>query len=247
MSRKKNTRTNTKKQQEVKIKAPRSSLSFSHKWIISFILVVTFLAFANTLHHGFAYDDTTQILQNEVIRSFSNLPTAFTKEVWFWRVLQDKDPNKESGPTTPYYRPMFTVYLMMGWFLFDTYAPGWHLINLLMHLLAVYFAFLVLHRITKDTQLTAIATLLFALASSTHRVGSVDKRSDRPVFGPVHFAVILSLHDLPREEQDTLPDWHRYFYSSLRHLQRSLQSLCLFSSLPTRFSSFIRGKASSSD
>ena len=163
MSRKKHTRTNAKQPQEVKIKAPRSSASLSHKWIISFILVVTFLAFANTLYHGFAYDDTTQILQNEVIRSFSNIPTAFTKEVWFWRVLQDKDPNKESGPTTPYYRPMFTVYLMVGWFLFDTWAPGWHLINLLMHLLAVYFAFLVLNRITKNIQVTTIATLLFAL------------------------------------------------------------------------------------
>jgi hypothetical protein len=163
MSRKKNTRSSAKQQQEVKVKAARSSLSLSHKWIISLILGVTFLAFANTLYHDFAYDDTTQILKNEVIRSFSNIPTAFTKEVWFWRVLQDKDPNKESGPTTPYYRPMFTVYLMAGWFLFETWAPGWHLINLLMHLLAVYFAFLVLNRITKNIQIASIATLLFAL------------------------------------------------------------------------------------
>ncbi len=163
MSKKKNTRSSAKQQNEVKIKAARSGLSLSHKWIISLILGVTFLAFANTLSHGFAYDDTTQILQNEVIRSFSNIPTAFTKEVWFWRVLQDKDPNKESGPTTPYYRPMFTVYLMVGWSLFETWAPGWHLINLLMHLLAVYFAFLVLNRITKNVQVASIATLLFAL------------------------------------------------------------------------------------
>ena len=35
--------------------------------------------------------------------------------------------------------------------------------SVLMHLLAVYFAFLVLNRITKNIQLTAIATLLFAL------------------------------------------------------------------------------------
>lgn len=165
MSKKKNTSTNIKQQEEVKQKAVRPKLSPSNRWIIAGILVVTFLAFVNTISpsFGFAYDDTTQILQNESIRSFSNLPTAFTKEVWFWRVLQDKDPNKESGPTTPYYRPLFTVYLMVGWFLFDTYAPGWHFINVLMHLLAVFFAFLVIYRITKSTQLTSIATLLFAL------------------------------------------------------------------------------------
>jgi tetratricopeptide (TPR) repeat protein len=143
--------------------AARRQFNLSHKWILGLILGVTFLAFANTLANGFAYDDTTQILRNEEIRSFANLPTALTKEVWFWRVVQDKDPNKEAGPTTPYYRPLFTVYLMIGWFLFGTWAAGWHLINVMMHMLAVYFVFLILKRITGDIKLTSIATLLFAL------------------------------------------------------------------------------------
>src|SRR6185369_12923799 len=103
--------------------AQRQSKS-SHKWALGLVLAATFLAFANTLANGFAYDDMTQILGNEEIRSFKNLPTALTKEVWFWRVEQDKDPNKEAGPTTPYYRPLFTVYLMTGWFLFGTWAAG---------------------------------------------------------------------------------------------------------------------------
>jgi tetratricopeptide (TPR) repeat protein len=135
----------------------------SQRWILGLILAATFLAFANTLANGFAYDDTTQILGNQDIRSFANLKTALTKEVWFWRVEQDKDPNKEAGPTTPYYRPLFTVYLMTGWFLFGDWAPGWHLINVLMHMLAVTFVFLILKRITGDDKVTGIATLLFAL------------------------------------------------------------------------------------
>ncbi|HKP12122.1 MAG TPA: hypothetical protein VJZ91_08440 [Blastocatellia bacterium] len=142
--------------------AQRQSKS-SHKWALGLVLAATFLAFANTLANGFAYDDMTQILSNEEIRSFKNLPNALTKEVWFWRVEQDKDPNKEAGPTTPYYRPLFTVYLMTGWFLFGTWAAGWHLINVLMHVLAVYFVYLILKRITGDEKLTAIASLLFAL------------------------------------------------------------------------------------
>jgi Tfp pilus assembly protein PilF len=140
-----------------------ASRQLSANWIIGLILAMTFMAFINTLDHGFAYDDTEQILKNETIRSFANLPTALTTEVWFWRQLQDKDPNKESGPTTPYYRPMFTVYLMVNWALFGTWAPGWHLINLLMHLLVVYFAFRVLQRITGDVKLSAIAAMLFAV------------------------------------------------------------------------------------
>jgi Tetratricopeptide repeat len=154
----------------------RPSRMVSHKWVLSLILAVTFLAFANTLWNQFAYDDTTQILRNEQIRNrsrgefFAKLPMAFTKEVWFWRVKQDQDPNKDAGPTTPYYRPLFTVYLMVGWAMFGnneepakTSPVGWHVINVLMHLLAVSFVYLILKRITGDIKLTAIATLLFAL------------------------------------------------------------------------------------
>ena len=163
MSRKKRVLAKEKQQPEIKKPVAASRSNFSHRWIIGSILVSTFLVFANTIDHGFAYDDTTQILQNETIRNFSNISTAFTTEVWFWRQMQDKDPNENAGPTTPYYRPLFTVYLMIGWFLFGTQAAGWHLINVLMHLLAVYFAFLILKRITNDIRLASIATLLFAL------------------------------------------------------------------------------------
>lgn len=163
MGRKKRALATAKQEAEIKRQPAALTQQLTHNWIIGLILVVTFLAFANSIPNGFAYDDTTQILQNETIRSFSNIPTALTKEVWFWRVIQDKDPNKESGPSTPYYRPLFTIYLMIGWFMFGTWAPGWHLINVLMHLLAVYFAFLVLKRITNDIRTTTIATLLFAL------------------------------------------------------------------------------------
>ena len=128
------------------------------------ILVLAFAAFSNTLFHDFAYDDTTQILQNELIRDWRNLPDALTKEVWFWRVLQDKDPTKQEGPTTPYYRPVFMVYLMVGWHLFGDAPFGWHLANILMHLVGVYFVFLILEKITGgDRRITGVATLLFAI------------------------------------------------------------------------------------
>ncbi|HEX5735099.1 MAG TPA: hypothetical protein VF131_19870 [Blastocatellia bacterium] len=140
-----------------------SGFSFSRQWVIGLILGVTFLAFANSIFNGFAYDDQEQILGNELIRDFSNLPTAFTNEVWFFRYLQDQDPNKQAGPTTPYYRPLFTVYLMVVWNLFGAWPQPWHLLNVLMHLIAVYFAFLILEKITGDLRVAGIATILFAV------------------------------------------------------------------------------------
>jgi protein O-mannosyl-transferase len=137
--------------------------AISQNWIIGLILGLTFLAFANSIENGFAYDDRTQILQNESIRSFSNIPLVLTRESWFWRVLQDKDPNKEEGPTTPYYRPLAMIYLMIGWSLFHLSPAGWHLMNILVHMIAVYFVFRIVHRITGETALSAVATILFAI------------------------------------------------------------------------------------
>lgn len=133
------------------------------KWIIGLILGITFFAFSNSLANGFAYDDTTQILNNPFIRSLSNIPTAMVTEAWFWRTQMDKDPTQQDKPSTPYYRPTIMVYLMLGWQLFGASAFGWHFANILMHMAVVYFVFLILERITKDLRLSAIASLLFAI------------------------------------------------------------------------------------
>jgi hypothetical protein len=120
--------------------------------------------YANSLWNGFAYDDTTQILQNSFIRDFKNLPTALVTEAWFWRAQQDEDPTvDEDKPTTAYYRPMVIIYLMVGWHLFGDSTFGWHLASILMHLLATYLIFLMLEKVTKDLRLTVVATLLFAV------------------------------------------------------------------------------------
>src|SRR5262245_40408190 len=72
--------------------------------LASWLLVAcTFLVFGNSiLVNGFAYDDNTHILKNQLIRDIKNVPTILLTETWFWRYQQDKDPDKQSGPTTPY-------------------------------------------------------------------------------------------------------------------------------------------------
>src|SRR5215831_10328516 len=83
--------------------------------IVGCLLAATIVPFLTALDNDFAYDDRTQILQNEFIRSIGNVPKALVTEAWFWRQQQDKDPNKDSKATTPYYRPVFTIYLMLTW------------------------------------------------------------------------------------------------------------------------------------
>lgn len=152
-------RTSQKKAESPSAQAP----AVARNWILGLILGLTFLAFSNCITNGFAYDDTTQILSNPFIRDLGNLPKALVTEAWFWRVQQDQDPNEQDKPSTPYYRPIFTVYLMILWKVFGAWAPGWHLLNIVVHLLAVYLVFLVMEKVTKDRRMSAIASLLFAL------------------------------------------------------------------------------------
>jgi tetratricopeptide (TPR) repeat protein len=153
------------KHKESIVASERSGSAFgsARSWIIASILGLTFVAFANTLSNGFAYDDQTQILQNDFIKDLRNVPKAMVTETWFWRVQQDKDPSKQDKPSTPYYRPVFVIYLMLAWKLFGTAAAGWHAMNILLHMLVVYFVFAVLEKVTADLRLAAIATVLFAV------------------------------------------------------------------------------------
>jgi len=162
LGRKNRSRKQRERQQPVSNGAARQ-FSSSRNWIIGLILVVTFLAFSNTVLNSFAYDDITQIVNNPFIRDLGNVPKALVTEAWYWRAQQDKDPNEQDKPSTPYYRPIVMIYLMIMWKLFGASAPGWHIFNILLHLLAVYFSFLILEKVTKDLRLSAIASLLFAV------------------------------------------------------------------------------------
>lgn len=143
--------------------AHASPMTLPRNWVVGIVLGVTFLAFSNSLWNGFAYDDTTQILDNLFIRDLKNIPKALVTETWYWRVQQDQDPNKQNKPSSPYYRPVFTIYLMLMWSLFGASASGWHLFSLVLHVLASYLLFRMLERLTKDRRLAAIGSLLFAV------------------------------------------------------------------------------------
>src|SRR5947207_6535911 len=158
---KKNTLNNPRKSSVPDIE--HMELNIARRWLIGLILGVSVLAFCNTLQNGFAYDDTTQILNNTFIRDLHNVPKALVTEAWYWRAQEDRDPNKQDKPTTSYYRPVVMVYLMLLWKLFGASATGWHALNIILHALAVYFAFLLLEKITTNSNLSAIGALIFAV------------------------------------------------------------------------------------
>lgn len=112
------------------------------------------LPYANTLLNGFVYDDSYQVLDNRYIRSFHYLRQVFTTSVWSFRDLQAR---------TNYYRPLMTFGYLVCYKLFGLAPFGFHLANLLLHVLIVLLLFHITVTMFRDRALAFGAATLFAL------------------------------------------------------------------------------------
>ncbi|HKS42478.1 MAG TPA: tetratricopeptide repeat protein [Blastocatellia bacterium] len=111
----------------------------------------------NTLWNSFASDDGQQVLKNDFIKTFSNIPRAFTSSVWAFTT------NDIIFTVDPYYRPLFTSLFTINYALFGTKAWGWHLVNLLIHVLVTWLVFVVIKEATERKWTALIAAVLFAV------------------------------------------------------------------------------------
>jgi tetratricopeptide (TPR) repeat protein len=127
--------------------------------VAAIIAFAAFGVYANTLSHGFVYDDPKQILSNPWIKDVRHLPDIFQNDVWgFW---------SEQGVSN-YYRPMMHV-LYMGVHHVGGDSPwAFHAANVILHVgvsVLVFFVANLLFRTLGNVialRLSAIAALLFA-------------------------------------------------------------------------------------
>ena len=113
------------------------------------ILVVAVLAiFAQTLNFGFTnWDDPDYVTQNELIRSidFHFLQTIFTK------------------PMHGHYHPFTWLSLAFDYKFFQLHAWGYHLHNLLLHLINVILVFLLVKQWSSNITIAFFTALLFGI------------------------------------------------------------------------------------
>jgi tetratricopeptide (TPR) repeat protein len=135
-----------------------SNNAFTESRALFLIIAATVLVYANSLGGAFVFDDTKQIVGNPALRSWSNIFSAFTSDVWSFQrgtLTADIPP--------PYYRPLFTAYLTLNYQLFGLWEPGWHLMNLLVHSSATIAVYFLLRRLSGDRMIATLAALLFGL------------------------------------------------------------------------------------
>lgn len=152
---------------------------------IFFLILIILICYGNTLFNGFVYDDRFVILNSPLITSFQNLPNLFFHS-YFLKTVELS------------YRPIVTLSYFIDYFFWGKTAFGYHLTNLLIHILNSIILFLILRDLMnsfieeKDRRLTSvhlssislfhvaiIPTLFFAIHPvTTEAINSISYRED---------------------------------------------------------------------
>lgn len=126
-----------------------------HKSIlIALIIVVCSAAYFNTLFFNFVCDDNSLIVDNPYIRAFKFLPLFFTHDIWNISL---------EAISSGYYRPLLGASFMLDYALWQTNPFGYHLTNLIFHILVTILVFLLVEMLFKNRVIALSSALLFSV------------------------------------------------------------------------------------
>lgn len=124
------------------------------------IAVIIFFAFANMLTNSFVWDDEEQIVNNPVIRNFSNLP----------QILSGATFNTGgAGLSGWFFRPALTFSYMLIFRIWGANPFGFHLFQLLIHIGVAILLFEILELLSKDLKseysspINALISIIFGI------------------------------------------------------------------------------------
>jgi hypothetical protein len=112
------------------------------------------IVFAGALGYPFVDDDRLMVVNNPVLRSWTQVPQYFVEDAW-----------GHSGPDamSNYYRPAQLLWLRLNYAWFDMSPGGYHAASIALHALATALVFLVARRTLRDRLAAGFAALIFAV------------------------------------------------------------------------------------
>jgi hypothetical protein len=132
-----------------------SQRPFRHIHFIFLIAAVVLVAYSSTLRFQFVYDDASQILHNQWLKSWRYIPDYFTRDVWSF--------NRGVGSPTNYYRPIFLSWLALNYAAFGLHPLWWHLSSVLSHVGITMLVYLLAVNLVQDRITAAGSALIFGL------------------------------------------------------------------------------------
>ena len=135
--------------------------SLSTSQIISIIVFVGFMAFVNIFGNSFVWDDEEMVVKNFPIFQTTNIPQFFKQATFF---------SGGSGLSGWFYRPLVMISFLLTGVVFGQSPFGFHLVQLVLHLVGASILFLVLKELFQlkaKKEATPLA-LLFSLIFVVH-------------------------------------------------------------------------------
>jgi hypothetical protein len=157
------------------------------------LLALTLLAFGNTLFHQFVYDDASTVVNNAFIASAENLPKIFTPDYFVQNIELS-------------YRPVVTLSYFWDFLMWEKSPTGFHLTNVLLHLLNAVLVFMLLRRFFGASLVALYGALVFSLHPvTTETVNLVSYRED--LLATAFFLVALLGYMKARRAQRHWQTW----------------------------------------
>lgn len=140
-------------EQKISLRNIINSLSSNTKAILAIAttgLAIYFLS----LFNGFVWDDLDQIINNPGIHSLQNIPRFFSG------LTYSDGSSATSNFVFPFYRPLFSSFITLLYFLFHKTAFFYHLIQLVLHIINANLLFILFKRFF-NKNLSFFLALLF--------------------------------------------------------------------------------------
>lgn len=160
------------------------------------LLALVVLAFGGTLGNGFVYDDQFLVVENSRLEQPASWPGLFVSGSWDAAELDTRT-----------YRPlpMLTIALNRWWGGLD--PTGFHVVNLLLHALAVGLLYRLARRLGLGRPVAWLAAALFAVHPlQTEPVSEIVGRMDL-MAGAALLAALLAHLALRRRQREDRPAW----------------------------------------
>jgi tetratricopeptide (TPR) repeat protein len=122
------------------------------------IIVCVVAAYYNSLGNTFVFDDESVILGNQSLTSLSNIPKFFTGEEGFHKIIGK------------YYRPIVSSSYNIDFAIWQLNPFGYHLTNLLIHLIATLILFRILQILFYRYKYGVLAALLGTIIFAVHPI-----------------------------------------------------------------------------
>lgn len=138
--------------------------------LMSLILIIIFgfTAYGNSLKGEFLWDDEFLVENNVYIKSWSNIPKIFTKDI-----------GAGAGKKYYFYRPTQMFTYMIDYAFWKSNVVGYHLSNIILHILVALGIFWLVTILFKDWLLALFTSLLFTVHPvHTEAVSYISGRAD---------------------------------------------------------------------